>query len=110
MDSTQPLTVAIMDSFQTLTVAIMDSTQTLTVAIMDSTQTLPVAIMDSFQTLTVAIMDSTQTLQGGNYARITAHNATHLTYDHVANNGGMITDTWMIVQDKHGAFPQMRAL
>jgi hypothetical protein len=45
---------------------------------------------------------------GGNYARITAHNATHLTYDHVANNGGNVTDTWTIVQSNHGKFGQMR--
>ena len=47
---------------------------------------------------------------GGAYARITAWNATHLTYDHVQNNGGAVTDSWTIVQNGHGKgfnHPQM---
>jgi len=48
-----------------------------------------------------------KTASGGAYARITAWNATHLTYDHVQNNGGNITDSWTIVQHRHGAFPMM---
>ena len=47
---------------------------------------------------------------GGAYARITAWNETHLTYDHVQNNGGAVTDSWTIVQNGHGKgfnHPQM---
>ena len=33
--------------------------------------------------------------------RWTAHNATHLTYEHVQNNGGNVTDTFTIVQHNH---------
>ena len=45
---------------------------------------------------------------GGAYARIIAHNATTLTYEHVINDGGAILDTWTIVQPKHGPFEHMR--
>ena len=41
---------------------------------------------------------------GGAYGRIVAHNSTHLTYEHVQNNGGEVTDVWTIVQTKHGPF------
>ena len=41
---------------------------------------------------------------GGGYGRMIAHNATHLTYEHVQNNGGDVTDTWTIVQNRHGPF------
>ena len=41
---------------------------------------------------------------GGAYGRITAYNATHLTYEHVQNNGGIVTDSFTIVQDRHGPF------
>jgi hypothetical protein len=43
---------------------------------------------------------------GGAYGRVTAWNATHLTYDHVQNNGGAVTDTFTIVQRNHGPFPK----
>lgn len=33
---------------------------------------------------------------GGAYGRWIAHNATHLTYEHVQNNGGAVTDTFTI--------------
>jgi len=39
---------------------------------------------------------------GGAYGRWVAHNASHLTYEHVQNNGGQVTDTWTIVQTGHG--------
>eukprot|EP00040_Diaphanoeca_grandis_P038935 m.257739 g.257739 ORF g.257739 m.257739 type:complete len:608 (-) comp35653_c0_seq1:175-1998(-) len=45
---------------------------------------------------------------GGAYARITAFNDTHLTYDHVQNNGGNVTDTFTIVQHGHGTFTHMK--
>lgn len=35
---------------------------------------------------------------GGAYARITAWNYTHLTYDHVENPTGNVSDSWTIVQ------------
>jgi hypothetical protein len=41
---------------------------------------------------------------GGAYGRITAFNATHLQYEHVQNNGGVVSDTWTIVQNSHGPF------
>jgi len=41
---------------------------------------------------------------GGAYGRFTFWNATHATYDHVQNNGGKVTDTFTIVQPKHGSF------
>ena len=44
---------------------------------------------------------------GGAYARITAYNSTTLTYEHVANNGGQVTDSWTVTQPNHGAFPEM---
>ena len=42
---------------------------------------------------------------GGGYGRIIAHNSTHLTYEHVQNNGGNVTDSFTIFQPKHGPFP-----
>lgn len=45
---------------------------------------------------------------GGAYARITAYNASVLTYEHVQNNGGEVTDSWTIVQNSHGAFSHMK--
>lgn len=45
--------------------------------------------------------------QGGAYGRITVFNATHLQYEHVQNNGGEVTDSFMIVQTAHGPFPMM---
>jgi len=48
------------------------------------------------------------TASGGAYARITIYNATTLTYEHVQNNGGNVTDRWTIVQHDHsGQFDQM---
>ena len=44
---------------------------------------------------------------GGAYARVTAWNATMLTYDHVANDGGAVHDSWTIVQPSHGSFEHM---
>jgi len=44
---------------------------------------------------------------GGAYARITAYNATTLTYEHVANNGGNVTDSWTVTQPHHGGFAHM---
>lgn len=41
---------------------------------------------------------------GGAYGRVIAWNATHLTYEHVQNNGGNVTDSWTIVQHNHGPF------
>ena len=35
---------------------------------------------------------------GGAHGRFTAWNATHLTYEHVQNNGGAVTDTFTIVK------------
>eukprot|EP00940_MAST-03C_sp_MAST-3C-sp2_P001556 g1556.t1 len=35
---------------------------------------------------------------GGAYGRWIAHNATHLTYEHVQNNGGDVTDTFTIAK------------
>ena len=48
-----------------------------------------------------------KTASGGAYARVTAHNATHLTYEHVQNNGGNVTDSWTIFQSNHGPFEHM---
>jgi hypothetical protein len=36
---------------------------------------------------------------GGAYGRITAFNATHLQYEHVQNNGGNVTDVFVIVKE-----------
>ena len=33
-----------------------------------------------------------------------AHNATHMTYEHVQNVDGNVSDTWTIVQHSHGPF------
>ena len=44
---------------------------------------------------------------GGAYGRWTAWNATHLTYEHVENPTGNVTDTWTIVQEHHGPFGQL---
>lgn len=41
---------------------------------------------------------------GAGYGRLVAHNATHLTYSHVQNNGGVVTDEFTIVQKRHGPF------
>ena len=41
---------------------------------------------------------------GGAYARITAWNASTLTYEHVVNNGGKVTDEWTVTQSNHGPF------
>ena len=41
---------------------------------------------------------------GAAYGRMTFWNATHVTYDHVQNNGGNVTDSFTIVQPKHGPF------
>eukprot|EP00041_Stephanoeca_diplocostata_P016135 m.314417 g.314417 ORF g.314417 m.314417 type:complete len:204 (-) comp20266_c0_seq8:168-779(-) len=41
---------------------------------------------------------------GGAYARITAWNATHMTYDHVENPTGNVTDSFTIIQTNHGPF------
>lgn len=49
-----------------------------------------------------------KTASGGAYARITAYNSTVLTYEHVQNNDGKVTDTWTIVQNSHGTFADMR--
>ena len=43
---------------------------------------------------------------GGAYGRVTAWNATHLTYEHVQNNGGDVTDTFTLIQENHGPFPK----
>jgi hypothetical protein len=39
------------------------------------------------------------------YTRLTAHNATDLTWEQVSNADGSIIDTWQLHQDKHGKFP-----
>merc|ERR1711918_89882 len=49
-----------------------------------------------------------KTGNGGAYARIIAHNYTHMTYQHVQNNGGNVTDEWTVIQSKHGPFSAMR--
>lgn len=50
-----------------------------------------------------------KTASGGAYARITAYNATTLTYEHVQNNGSVVTDSWTIVQHNHsGQFDNMQ--
>ena len=41
---------------------------------------------------------------GGAYGRVIAHNATHMTYEHVQNVDGNVSDTWTIVQHNHGPF------
>ena len=41
---------------------------------------------------------------GGAYGRVIAHNATHMTYEHVQNVDGNVSDTWVIVQHSHGPF------
>lgn len=41
---------------------------------------------------------------GSAYGRMTAWNATHLSYDHVANMDGKVMDSFTIVQTKHGPF------
>jgi hypothetical protein len=51
-----------------------------------------------------------KTASGGAYARVTAWNYTHLTYDHVQNNGGAVTDSFTVVQHTHGAFAAMKDL
>lgn len=38
---------------------------------------------------------------GGAYGRWIAHNATALTYQHVQNNGGNVTDQFTIIQNGH---------
>lgn len=37
--------------------------------------------------------------EGGAYGRIVAHNATHLRYEHVQNNGGAVSDAILVVQE-----------
>jgi hypothetical protein len=44
---------------------------------------------------------------GGAYGRITIFNATTLRYDHVQNNGGQITDSFVIFQPKHAPFTRV---
>ena len=39
------------------------------------------------------------------YTRLTAHNATDLTWEQVSNADGSVIDRWEMHQDKHGAFP-----
>ena len=39
------------------------------------------------------------------YTRLTAHNATDLTWEQVSNADNSIIDSWVLHQDKHGAFP-----
>ena len=41
---------------------------------------------------------------GGAYGRVIAHNATHMTYEHVQNVDGNVSDKWTIVQHRHGPF------
>lgn len=42
---------------------------------------------------------------GGAYGRIIAHNETHMTYEHVQNNGGAVADSFAIVQTNgHGGW------
>jgi len=41
---------------------------------------------------------------GGAFGIITVYNATHLQYDHMQNPDGKISDSFVIVQDKHGPF------
>lgn len=38
------------------------------------------------------------------YGRVTCHNATHLTYEHVRNTDGVVIDSWTIFQPRHGPF------
>ena len=40
------------------------------------------------------------------YGRIEATETT-LTYTRVANNAGVVTDSWTITQHSHGPFPDM---
>jgi hypothetical protein len=39
------------------------------------------------------------------YTRLTAHNATDLLWEQVSNADSSIIDSWVLHQDKHGAFP-----
>jgi len=41
---------------------------------------------------------------GGAYGRFIFWNATHATYEHVQNNGGLVTDSFTIFQPKHVPF------
>lgn len=41
---------------------------------------------------------------GGAYGRITIFNHSVLQYEHVQNNGGNVTDIWVLRQDSHGPF------
>eukprot|EP01062_Namystynia_karyoxenos_P002094 TRINITY_DN10726_c0_g1_i1.p1 TRINITY_DN10726_c0_g1~~TRINITY_DN10726_c0_g1_i1.p1 ORF type:complete len:561 (+),score=165.43 TRINITY_DN10726_c0_g1_i1:89-1771(+) len=38
------------------------------------------------------------------YGRVTAHNATHFTYDHVLNNNGTVWDSVTVVKHSHGPY------
>ena len=40
---------------------------------------------------------------GMNYGRLVTTNASVLTYEHVANSGGRVTDSWAIVKTKPAA-------
>ncbi len=38
------------------------------------------------------------------YSRITAHNASHLTFEQIDNSNGTVFDSWTLVQPSHGPF------
>lgn len=44
-------------------------------------------------------------LKAWGYGRITAHNATHFTYEHILNNDSSIFDTFTVVKSSHDPFP-----
>ena len=44
------------------------------------------------------------TISRWSYSRLTAHNASHLTFEQVDNINGTVLDTWTIVQPNHGPF------
>jgi len=37
-----------------------------------------------------------------------AYNSTTLTYEHVVNNGGAVTDEWTVTQSNHGPFKAVK--
>jgi len=47
-------------------------------------------------------------LSAWGYGRITAHNATHFTYDHVLNSNGSIYDSVTVVKSHHGPYKMLQ--
>eukprot|EP01065_Artemidia_motanka_P048366 TRINITY_DN776_c0_g5_i1.p1 TRINITY_DN776_c0_g5~~TRINITY_DN776_c0_g5_i1.p1 ORF type:complete len:575 (+),score=204.51 TRINITY_DN776_c0_g5_i1:93-1817(+) len=43
-------------------------------------------------------------LSAWGYGRLTAHNASHITYDHVLNTNGTVYDSVTVVKSKHGPY------